>query len=239
MGHLVSPAGDEQFFTSRRQAMVAEQLRDRGISDERVLAAFEQLPRHLFVPPELRNQAYEDHPLPIGFGQTISQAYVVAFAVEALDLNGSERVLDVGTGSGYQAAVLALLAAEVHTVEIVPELAHQAAPLLSRLGLTNVHFHAGDGSKGWPESAPYNAIAAAAAARRVPPALLQQLAAPSPLEGAFGGDADAKGGRLVLPVGEPGAQRLELWERRQGGLHSRSLLSVAYVPMRGESDGWQ
>lgn len=226
------PGGDEQFFASQRQAMVQDQLRERGISDGRVLAIFAQLPRHLFVPPELRSQAYEDHPLPIGFGQTISQAFVVAFTAQALRLTGSERLLDVGTGSGYQAAVLAHLAAEVHTVEIVPELAHHAAPLLISLGLTNVRFHLGDGSKGWPEFAPYDAIAAAAAVRRVPPALLAQLAAPS-------GDAGANGGRLVLPVGEPGAQRLEIWERREDGLHSRPLLPVAYVPMMGEADGWQ
>jgi protein-L-isoaspartate(D-aspartate) O-methyltransferase len=222
MSHLVSADAEEQYFTFQRHRMVEEQLRQRGIDNERVLAAFEELPRHLFVPPELRRQAYDDHPLPIGFGQTISQAYVVAFTVQALRLTGSERVLDVGTGSGYQAAVLAQLAGEVHSVEIVPELAAGAAPLLARLAMTNVHVHIADGSMGWLDSAPYAAICAAAAARRVPRALLEQL---------------AEGGRLVLPVGELGAQRLELWQRSPNGFDSWPLLPVAYVPMKGEAAG--
>jgi protein-L-isoaspartate(D-aspartate) O-methyltransferase len=219
MGDKTSANGVEEYFALQRHLMVEEQLRQRGISDQRVLAAFESLPRHLFVPSDLRRDSYEDHPLPIGFGQTISQAYVVAFTLEALRLTGTERVLDVGTGSGYQAALLALLAAEVHTVEIIPELALEAAPRLAALGLARIHIHIGDGSNGWPDSAPYGAIAAAAAPTRVPPALLDQL---------------SDGGRLVLPVGEMGAQRLELWERRPAGLERRPLLPVAYVPMRGE-----
>jgi protein-L-isoaspartate(D-aspartate) O-methyltransferase len=209
----------EEYFASQRRRMVAEQLAGRGISDPRVLSAFETLPRHLFVPLDLRLDAYEDHPLPIGFGQTISQAYVVAFTVQALRLTGSERVLDVGTGSGYQAAVLSYLAGEVHSVEIIPELAAEATPRLAALGFGGIQVHVGDGSNGWPEAAPYDAIAAAAAPTRVPPALLDQL---------------AEGGRLVLPVGELGAQQLELWERGPRGFDCRSLLSVAYVPMRGE-----
>jgi len=210
----------ERLFAFRRSSMVEEQLRERGIRDPRVLAAFETLPRHLFVPDMNRGLAYADHPVPIGLGQTISQPYVTAFMVEMLSLAGSERVLDVGTGSGFQAAVLALLAAEVHTIEILPELSEGAAPVLAHLGLANVHFHLGDGWMGWPESAPYDAIAVAAATPRVPPPLLDQL---------------ADGGRMVLPVGPAGETILEYWRRDNGAFERRALLPVAYVPMQGKA----
>jgi protein-L-isoaspartate(D-aspartate) O-methyltransferase len=214
------PANEqERLFAFRRSSMVEEQLRQRGIRDARVLAAFESIPRHWFVPDVNLGLAYADHPVPIGLGQTISQPYVTAYMVEMLNLTGSERVLDVGTGSGFQAAVLALLAAEVHTIEILPELSERAAPVLARLALNNVRFHMGDGWMGWPESAPYDAIAVAAATPRVPPPLLDQL---------------ADGGRMILPVGEAGETRLEYWRHRNGAFEHRALLSVAYVPMQGK-----
>jgi len=214
--------GYDPVFALQRQLMVDEQLRERGIRDPCVLAAFETIPRHWFVPRENRSLAYADHPVPIGFWQTISQAYVTALMAELLHLTGSERVLDVGTGSGYQAAILARLAAEVHTVEIIPELAESAAPTLARLGLSNIHIHIGDGSQGWPEFAPYDAIAVAAAALHVPPPLLDQL---------------AEGGRMVLPVGAAGAQSLEFWWRENGVYSHRAVLPVAYVPMQGKAAG--
>jgi protein-L-isoaspartate(D-aspartate) O-methyltransferase len=224
---MVQPvtAGDnEALFAFQRDRMLQEQLCERGIRDERVLAAFRALPRHRFVPADLRTASYADHPLPIGFGQTISQAFVTAFMLERLKLKGPERVLDVGTGSGFQAALLAHLVAEVHTIEIIPELANGATLLLAELGLGNIHVHTGDGSQGWPACAPYDAIAVAAAAVRVPRALLDQL---------------AEGGRLMLPVGAPGEQRLELWWRDAGTFQHQALLSVAYVPLRMKGDGLQ
>jgi protein-L-isoaspartate(D-aspartate) O-methyltransferase len=218
-----NPADEQdELFAFRRSTMVEEQLRERGIRDPCVLAAFESIPRHWFVPHENRGLAYADHPVPIGLGQTLSQAYVTAFMAQMLNLTGSERVLDVGTGSGFQAAVLAMLAAEVHTIEILPELSERAALVLARLGLTNIHFHIGDGWQGWAESAPYEAIALAAATPRVPPPLLDQL---------------AEGGRMILPVGAAGEQRLELWRRENGALEHRAVLPVAFVPMQGKGAG--
>ncbi len=203
--------------------MVAEQLRPRGIRDARVLAAFEAIPRHLFVPPEYLPWAYDDSPQPIGHEQTISQPYIVALMTELLALTGVERVLEVGTGSGYQAAILAKLASEVHTVEILPELAERARATLQSLGLQNVHVHFADGSQGWPQAAPYQAILTAAAAPKVPQPLLEQL---------------TEGGRLVLPVGARGFQRLELWRREGGAFLSEDILPVAFVRLRGKY-GWK
>ncbi len=213
----------EQQYAAERYEMVKRQIAGRGLKEERLLAALEAVPRHRFVPQEYRHQAYADCPLPIGYGQTISQPYIVAFMIHLLDLNGDERVLEVGTGSGYQAAILAHLAAEVHTVEILPELYEQARTLLADLGYSNVHCHLADGSSGWPEAAPYDGILVAAAAPAVPQALLDQL---------------AEGGRLVIPIGGRAYQELELWQRVKGKFKRRTSLGVAFVPLRGEH-GWR
>ena len=195
--------------------MVDEQLRRRGISDPGVLRAMAEVPREEFVPPDLRAYAYHDGALQIGHGQTISQPLVVAEMIHAMRLHGSEQVLEVGTGSGYQAAVLARLAPSVVTIELVPELAERAAATLRRLGVTNVEIVIGDGSRGWPAGAPYDAIVVACAAREVPPALVEQL---------------TPEGRLVIPVGPVGGPqevRLVTADGRQ-----RDLFPVSFVPMR-------
>ncbi len=205
-----------------RDEMVEMQLRRRGIRDERVLRAFEQVPRHLFVPERLRHAAYDDMPLPIGYDQTISQPYIVGLMIDLLDLRGDECVLEVGTGSGYQAALLGRLAAKVHTLELVPELGTEAARRLAELGCDNVHVHIVDGTLGWPEAAPYPAIIAAAAAPHVPPPLLEQL---------------AEGGRLVVPVASEHEQLLKVFIRRGHEYDERVVVPVAFVPMRGKH-GW-
>ena len=202
-----------------RNGMVERQLRARGIHDGRVLAAFESIPRHLFVPEESRKGAYEDCPHRIGFGQTISQPFIVAYMIQVLKLTGTERVLEVGTGSGYQAAILSRLAREVHTIELIPELAERSTRTLADLGMTNVFVHIGDGSKGWSESAPYDAIIVAAAAPHVPKPLLDQL---------------TDHGRMILPVGESGSQVLELWQRQGDAFSHKTLLPVAFVPLIGK-----
>ncbi|HEY5731165.1 MAG TPA: protein-L-isoaspartate(D-aspartate) O-methyltransferase [Anaerolineales bacterium] len=206
-------------YLEERKYMVARQLRGYGISNQRVLEAFELIPRHLFVPDEYRSSAYDDRPLPIGFQQTISQPYIVAYMAQLLGLTGIERVLEVGAGSGYQAAILSALALEVHTIELIPALAERAATTLDELGFTNVFVHIGDGSKGWIETAPYDAIIVSAAAPHVPKCLLDQL---------------ADHGRMILPVGQSGNQELELWTRRGESFSHESLLPVAFVPLRGE-----
>jgi len=205
-----------------RKRMIKEQIERRGLHDSRLLSALNSVPRHLFVPEEYRYSAYDDCPLPIGFGQTISQPYIVALMTDLLGLKGDERVLEVGAGSGYQAAILGMMAEEVHTVEYVPELASNAEKLLRALGLDNVHCHFGDGSLGWPEFEPYEGILVAAAAPQAPKALLEQL---------------EDGGRLVLPVGGRGFQQLEVWERKGGGFDKKNITTVAFVPLRGEQ-GW-
>ncbi|MBI3173533.1 MAG: protein-L-isoaspartate(D-aspartate) O-methyltransferase [Chloroflexi bacterium] len=210
-----------QDFLQERMDMVARQLHRRGILDARVLTAFGAVPRHWFVPEEFRDQAYEDCPLPIGHGQTISQPFIVAYMLQMLDLNGTERVLEVGTGSGYAAALLAHLAREVHTVELEAVLAERARGVLSALHAGNVFVHMGDGSLGWMESAPYEAILVSAAATDVPQSLLEQLTDP---------------GRMILPVGGRGGQHLELWRRSADAFACESLLPVAFVPLRGGSD---
>jgi protein-L-isoaspartate(D-aspartate) O-methyltransferase len=208
-----------QDFLEKRKRMVEYQLRARGISDQRVLDAFESIPRHLFVPEESREWAYEDCPHPIGFRQTISQPFIVAYMTQMLELTGSERVLEVGTGSGYQAAILSRLVAEVHTIELIHSLADHAAHTLAGLGLKNVFIHIGDGSQGWVDAAPYEAIVVSAAAPRVPKRLLEQL---------------ADHGRMILPVGVSGFQELELWQREGDSFSHESLLPVAFVPLRGK-----
>lgn len=200
--------------------MVQEQIRRRGLDDARLLAVFEHVPRHLFVPERSRLAAYDDTPLPIGFGQTISQPYIVALMTALLELRSSDRVLEVGTGSGYQAAILARLAGEVHTVEIVPELSERAAALLHQLDCLNVYVHTGDGSLGWPEFSPYAAILVTAAAPHVPPPLLEQL---------------ADGGKLVAPVESRGDyQLLKVFTRHDEDFEERVITSVAFVPLRGK-----
>ena len=203
--------------------MVELQLRDRGIRDARVLDAFARVPRELFVDERHVEQAYDDAPLSIGRGQTISQPYVVAMTAEALALGGNERVLEIGTGSGYAAAVLALLAREVHTVERIRELADSAIERLAQLGFANVHVHVGDGSRGWPDAALYDAIAVAAAAPRAPRSLLEQLAI---------------GGRLVVPTGTADHQRLVRITRRDVAQYERDDLGeVRFVPLVG-AEAW-
>lgn len=207
-------------FEAEREAMVKWQIEARGISDQRLLEAMRKVPRHLFVPPEYRDAAYEDRPLPIGEGQTISQPYIVALMTEALRLKGWERVLEIGTGSGYQAAILAELAEEVYTVEIIPSLAKRAEEILRRLGYTRVHVRSGDGAFGWPEAAPFDAIILTCAAPRVPERLLGQL---------------KDGGRMVLPLGEnPFAQSLVLIVKEEGRPRKYTLTDVVFVPMTGE-----
>jgi protein-L-isoaspartate(D-aspartate) O-methyltransferase len=199
--------------------MVDEQLRGRDIADERVLAAMERVPRELFVPPELRRRAHEDAALPIGSGQTISQPYMVARIVEELGLDGDEKVLDVGTGSGYQAAVLAQLADKVHSIERIPELAEQAGRNFEAAGVDNVDVHVGDGSRGLPQKAPFDAIAVAAAAPEFPQALYEQL---------------KTGGRLVVPVGRRQGQRLEVIVRSPEGPAVLRSVACRFVPLVGE-----
>ncbi len=201
--------------------MVEKQIVAREVRDPRVLAAMKSVPRHEFIPPELRKEAYEDRPLPIGHGQTISQPYIVAFMTEQLNPRPTDRVLEIGTGSGYQAAVLARLVDQVFTIEIVEPLAKKAEADLARLGFKNVKVKAGDGYAGWPEHAPFDAIIVTCAPDHVPEALVRQL---------------REGGRLIIPVGESGAQELYLLEKRGGKVEQRAVLPVRFVPMTGQSE---
>ena len=222
-----NPAGaggkQAEEFLEQRRSMVEQQIRERDIGSPRLLEALLAVPRHLFVPGEYAAGAYTDQPLPIGEGQTISQPFMVAAMTDALELTGRERVLEVGTGSGYQAAVLSLLAGEVYTVESHASLALAARRRLARLGYTNVQVHTGDGTLGLPEAAPYDAIVVTAAAPRVPPPLAEQL---------------AEGGRLVIPVGQSDQQ--ELWQVRKtaGETTSRVLHYCRFVPLVGRY-GWR
>lgn len=205
-----------------RRRMVIEQLADRGIRDPRVLAAMEKVRRHLFIPPGFLHLAYADGPLPIGEGQTISQPYVVALMTQMLNLSGSERVLEIGTGSGYQAAVLSELAREVFSVERFESLAEQARRALAAAGCSNVRVFVADGSLGLPEYAPYDAIVFTAAAPRIPRTAVYQL---------------RDGGRLIAPVGGEMGQVLELVVRRGERFRRKRLVPVAFVPLRGH-EGW-
>ena len=200
--------------------MVREQIADRGVRDARVLAAMRKVPRHFFVPQDALPAAYLDQPLPIGHGQTISQPYIVAFMSEALELKPQDRVLEIGTGSGYQAAVLAELAREVYSIEIVEPLGKEAAARLKDLGYERVNLRIGDGYRGWPEAAPFDAIIVTAAPDHVPPALVEQL---------------RKGGRMVLPVGRFAQDLLRL-RRTAKGVVQENLLPVRFVPMVGEAE---
>jgi protein-L-isoaspartate(D-aspartate) O-methyltransferase len=212
----------EEELTAERQRMVAEQMVRRGIHDPRVLEAMRSVPRHRFVLPEHLNLAYSDGPLPIGQGQTISQPYIVALMTELLSLSGNESILEVGTGSGYQAAVLACLAHTVYTIERHAGLSRRAQQILQELGASNVQVEVGDGSVGLPAFSPYDGIIVTAAAPAVPPALLDQL---------------AEGGRLVIPVGGRGGQMLECWQRGGQSFTCLPSIPVAFVPLLGEA-GW-
>jgi protein-L-isoaspartate(D-aspartate) O-methyltransferase len=202
-----------------RDRMVAAQIEARGVRDPRVLAALRRVPRDLFVPDDQRAGAYEDRPMPIGYGQTISQPYIVGYMTEALAVEPSHRVLEIGTGCGYQTAVLAELAEEVYSIELLPALAERARRTLDGLGYTNVHVRAGDGYAGWPEHAPFDRILAAAAPPEVPPALLEQL---------------AEGGILVIPVGVDD-QELRVLQKHADRLELLSTLAVRFVPMVRQS----
>jgi len=213
----------ETYYANLRNQMVTEQIISRGIQDERLLEALRSVPRHWFVPEEYVNIAYSDSPLPIGQGQTISQPYIVALMTELLELQGEENVLEVGTGSGYQAALLAFLAKQVHTIERYEALAEKAEKVLMKLGLTNVEVHVGDGTLGLPEYAPFNSIIITAAAPHVPQPLFDQL---------------IDGGSLVLPEGGAGGQMLDRWRKKDGKYKQEHITPVAFVPLRGQY-GWK
>ena len=203
-----------------RARMVEQQIAGRGVRDRRVLDALRTVPRHLFLPPEMQPYAYMDTPVPIGYGQTISQPYIVGFMSEALTLSPQDRVLEIGTGSGYQAAVLSLLVQDVYSIEIVEPLGKNASERLQRLGYANVKVRIGDGYQGWPEAAPFDAIIVTAAPGHIPQPLLDQL---------------ATGGRLVIPVGK-GNQTLVRVRRTPQGFQKERLLPVRFVPMIGEAE---
>jgi protein-L-isoaspartate(D-aspartate) O-methyltransferase len=216
VGCMTAAQNNETDLRARRDEMVEQQIRQRGVTNARVLAAMRSVPRERFVPTELRAQAYEDGPLPIGSGQTISQPYVVAYMTEALDVEPAHKVLEVGTGSGYQAAVLSELVREVYTIEIVPELARRAETVLRDLNRTNVHVRAGDGYAGWPEQAPFDRVIVTAAPQELPRPLVDQLAA---------------GGRLVVPVGSQGGpQWITIVEKTSAGVTERRTIPVQFVP---------
>lgn len=214
---LTAPA-EEPVDTDRlRNEMVETQILGRGLTQPRVIEAMRKVPRHLFVPESWRAEAYEDHPLPIGMGQTISQPFIVAFMAAALDLKPDDKVLEVGTGSGYAAAVLAEIAGSVYTIEILEPLAEKARVLLAELGYERVHVKTGDGYLGWPEEAPFDAMIVSCAPDKIPDTLLEQL---------------AEGGRIIIPVGEAGGvQKLVKGIRQQGRLSITETMNVRFVPM--------
>lgn len=208
------PSREEAVFRARRAAMVDDQIRPRGVTDAAVLDAMRTVPRHLFVPESLRHEAYTDRPLPIGNDQTISQPFIVAYMTAALEVSPADDVLEIGTGSGYQAAVLSRLARTVYTVEIVPELARRAGATLKALGYSNVHVREGDGYAGWPGHAPFERIMVTAAPAAVPQPLIDQL---------------ATGGRMVIPVGDR-EQWMTLIEKTPRGIVQRRTIPVRFVP---------
>ncbi len=210
-------------YAALRNRMVEEQLIPRGISNERVLEAFRTVERHVFIPAELRDSAYEDHPLPIGEGQTISQPYMVALMTQCLDLKGDEKILEIGTGSGYQAAILAGIVKEVYSVERVELLAKRAESALKKLGYNNVKIKVGDGTLGWREYAPYDGIIVTAAAPKIPDTYTEQLN----IEG-----------KLVIPTGTRFSQILTVAEKKTDGIRAREVCGCVFVPLLGK-DGWR
>ncbi|MGW8161374.1 MAG: protein-L-isoaspartate(D-aspartate) O-methyltransferase, partial [Desulfobulbales bacterium] len=211
-------AENRDIFQQKRSEMVASQIAGRGITDKNVLRAMSTVPRHLFVPADVRRLAYGDFPLPIGHGQTISQPYIVAFMTEVIQPKQHHKVLEIGTGSGYQAAILAELGADVYTMEIIPELAQSAKNRLDKTGYSNVKTRQGDGYHGWPEAAPFDSIVVTAAVEFIPPPLLKQL---------------SDGGRMIIPVGSPfHVQHLMLVEKKLDRLTTRKLMPVRFVPFR-------
>lgn len=214
---VLAPASE---FAAERERMVKFQIAMRGVTDERVQKAMGKVPREHFVPEELRGRSYADRPLPIGYDQTISQPFIVAFMTEKLALKATDRVLEIGTGSGYQAAILGELAAQVYTIEIIAPLGKQAEATLGRLGYKNVHVKIGDGYKGWPEHAPFDAVIVTCAPDHVPQPLAEQV---------------KEGGRIIIPVGPAGAQELYLLEKKEGKLRQRAVLPVRFVPMTGKA----
>jgi len=222
----VAPETQIDSFLTQRRSMVESQLRARGIRDERVLAAMFHVPRHEFVSEEHRDQVYEDHPIPIGEGQTISQPYIVAIMLEALALDPSDTVLEIGTGSGYQTALLSELTRQVYSVERHEALARAARATLARLGFNNVEVFVGDGSRGLPDRAPFDAIVVSAAAPQIPPPLFEQL---------------REGGRMVIPVGPAHAQELQLVRKHEGQPVVTVMEGCRFVPLIGREgyrSGW-
>lgn len=219
-----APASEGDLWAEARRRMVREQLASRDITDERVLSAMRAVPRHELVPEAERERAYEDYPLPIGHEQTISQPYIVALMTQLAEIEPGDEVLEVGTGSGYQAAVLAEMGAEVYSIEIVEPLARRAERDLARLGYDRVHVRAGDGYRGWPDQAPFDAVIITAAPPRIPEPLKSQLKV---------------GGKLVVPVGDDGMQELIVLTRTEDGFDRRNVIPVRFVPMTGEVRGEQ
>jgi protein-L-isoaspartate(D-aspartate) O-methyltransferase len=216
LGALISPQSDK--YAIARERMVKSQIAGRGISDTEVLKAMKKVQRHLFVPGEYESEAYGDYPLPVGYGQTISQPYIVAYMTEAVRPAAKKKALEIGTGSGYQAAILAEIVKEVYTIEIVPELAKESAEKLKRLGYTNIFCKYGDGYQGWPEHGPFDIIVVTAAAEAIPQPLIDQL---------------AENGRLVIPVGKQGGvQELKLIVKRKGKAETTNLMQVRFVPFK-------
>lgn len=207
----------------KRIAMVENQISSRGITDERILNVMRQIPRHLFVQDDDQDDAYTDHPLPIGNNQTISQPYIVALMTSLMDLSGSEKILEIGTGSGYQTAVLSRLAREVYSVELIKTLSERAAGRLDLLGLENVRLHVGDGSSGWEKYQPYDRIMITAATPDISKNVLEQVRV---------------NGKIVAPIGERWNQTLEVWERKEDGFVKEKILPVVFVPLKGRF-GWQ
>jgi len=217
-GLTAAPSRQDEVAVARQRMI--EDIRARGVVDSRVLAALEAVPRHLFVPESERREAYEDTPLPIGAGQTISQPYVVALMTSLLGVKPGDRILEVGTGSGYQAAVLSRMGAEVYSIEILKPLGDRARRTLGQLGYRNVHLRIGDGYQGWPSASPFDGIIVTAAPPRIPDPLLRQLKI---------------GGKMVIPVGSAYQDLIVLTKRRDGGFDRRNVLPVLFVPMTGEA----